>query len=167
MRQHTKSIWLNVPELTRRGDAYIGVIVSVAAVTVRNPYTCRKEVKPVIEFDDGQKLLPNVGMLRTLMALYGPESDAWVGKRLRVFQVLSPVQRVDKKTGEVVRTYERHVMESIPGAVTPEPVASNGNGASTDIAGNGGPRTFRHRDGDDPGMMLSRLDALAGIKAEK
>jgi hypothetical protein len=125
MSKFMASIWLNNGELARRGGAYVGTIVDVTEMMVRNPYTCQKVLKPVVAFADGQKLLPNIGMLRTLQNVFGDESELWIGKSVRVFQ--KRVERTDPSTGEQTVRFERAVMESEADALVPEPLANNGD----------------------------------------
>ncbi|MEO8520555.1 MAG: hypothetical protein ABI603_04275 [Acidobacteriota bacterium] len=102
--------WLTNPELERRGGRYENLIASVGEETIRNRFTGTREAKPVITFSDGVKLILNVGMMRTLAAIFGDDTDTWVGHSIVVFQ--RRAERIDKKTGELRVRLERSVMAS-------------------------------------------------------
>jgi len=108
MSKHLRR-WLNDAELARREHgAYEGVIADVVEETVRNPFTTQPEVAPVIVFEDGWRLIPNFGMRAQLVTMFGPETDVWRGRRVRVFR--RSAERVDKKSGEVKTTWVKTVM---------------------------------------------------------
>ena len=89
--------WLKNDVLENRGGSYTGVVKTVAMRQVRNPYTTEVVDEPVISFSDDYKLVPNIGMRRDLMAMFGPETDVWCGQEITVR--LQEV--VSKRTGEV------------------------------------------------------------------
>ena len=83
-----KSTWINNTELRVRGGRYVGVVANVTAQEVRNPYAKsgepKKQVQPVIQFDDGCRLIPNVPMRRELKEHLGGDTDLWIGAQLVV-----------------------------------------------------------------------------------
>ena len=54
--------WLSLKDLEKFGDRYDGVIADVVESTLRNPFTKQREVQPVIVFEDGWRLVPNIAM---------------------------------------------------------------------------------------------------------
>jgi hypothetical protein len=109
MRSHLR-LWLNDAELERReSGAYEGVIADVVEQVVRNPFTTKRETHPVLVFDDGWRWIPNFGSRTQLVRLYGAETDAWRGKRVRIFRRRE--NRVDKTTGEVKTQFAKTVMQ--------------------------------------------------------
>jgi hypothetical protein len=108
MSRHLRR-WLNDAELARREHgAYEGTIADVVEEVVRNPYTTRQEEVPVVVFADGWRLVPNFGMRAQLVAMFGAETDAWRGKRIRVFR--RRTERTNKTTGETREVFVKTVM---------------------------------------------------------
>ncbi len=89
--------WLKNDVLEERGGTYTGTVESVGMRQIRNPFTTEIVDEPVITFGDGYKLVPNVGMRRDLMDMFGHETDDWCGREITVS--LSKV--VSRRTGEV------------------------------------------------------------------
>ncbi len=92
MRRHLKR-WLNDADLRNMGGSYEGTISAVVEEETRNRFTTQRTVQPVIVFTDGYRIVPNIGMRRTLVESYGAETDSWVDKRIRVFR--RPMTRRD------------------------------------------------------------------------
>ena len=90
MRRHLKR-WLVNSDLQGMGGSYEGIIVDVIEEKVRNPFKAKHELNPVIVFLDGWRIVPNIGMRRDLVAHYGPETDTWTGRCIRIF--LRPMTR--------------------------------------------------------------------------
>lgn len=90
MRRHLKRRMTN-GDLEQMGGSYEGVIVEVVLEKMRNPFTTKSEVNPVVSFEDGWRIVPNIGMRRALTENLGPDTDGWIGRQIRVF--LRPVQR--------------------------------------------------------------------------
>ena len=84
MRKHLTR-WLNHSELQEMAGSYEGAIVEVIEKNVRNRFTRQDEVQPVIVLTDGWRVVPNVGMRRSLMEAFGSETDDWTGRRIRIF----------------------------------------------------------------------------------
>ncbi len=105
MRRHLKR-WLNDRELLQMGGSYEGIVAEVVEELVRNRYTAQRELQPVIVFRDGWRLIPNIGMRRALVEMFGPETDDWVDRRLTVFR-----RRMVRKSadGEMRERYEKAV----------------------------------------------------------
>ena len=97
MRHHLKR-WLNDAELRRLGDRYQGRIERVVEEPIRNRFTGNKQYEPVIYFEDGVRMIPNVGQRRALIEFFGPDTEGWIGYELVVFRASS--ERTDAKTGE-------------------------------------------------------------------
>ena len=97
--------WLTNTVVEGLGGEYVGVIESVAMMPVRNPYTTQTSDEPVITFEDGRKIVPNIGMRRRLIAAFGKETDAWFGRRITV----RLQQVVTKSTGELRSVKTVHV----------------------------------------------------------
>ena len=91
--------WLNNEVIEECGGSYSGTVESVTMRQVRNPYTTEIVDEPVITFTDGHKLIPNIGMRRDLIAMFGHETDDWCSRviTVRLQEVVS------KRTGEVRR----------------------------------------------------------------
>ena len=96
-------------------DSYEGIIADVIEQPVRNRFTATRELEPVIVFEDGWRLIPNIGMRQTLVEFFGWETDAWVGRRIVVYR--TKTDRVDRQTGEVRSRYEKRVR--LPGTEGP------------------------------------------------
>ena len=92
MRRHLKRS-LNDADLRNMGGSYEGTISAVVEEEMRNRFTTQRTVQPVIVFTDGYRIVPNIGMQRTLVESYGAETDSWVDKRIRVFR--RPMTRRD------------------------------------------------------------------------
>ena len=90
MRRHLKRRMTN-HDLEQMGDTYHGVIADVVVEEMRNIYTTKYEEQPVIVFEDGWQLVPNLGIRRDLTDWLGFESDNWIGASIRIF--LRPMTR--------------------------------------------------------------------------
>ena len=90
MQRHLKR-WLTISSLQGMGGSYEGIIVDVIEENVRNPFAKETQRQPVIEFSDGWRIVPNIGMRRDLVAHYGPETGTWAGRCIRIF--LRPMTR--------------------------------------------------------------------------
>ena len=109
MRRHLRR-WLNDAELERRGGRFDGVIAAVTEETVRNRFTAQRELQPVIAFDDGWRLVPNLTMRRALIEMFGTESNAWIGRRVTIHR--QRVERIDKITGAIRESFQKTVSSS-------------------------------------------------------
>src|SRR5689334_6954606 len=106
MTKHLRR-WLNDEALREMGDSYEGRISNVVEERIRNRFTTAKQFEPVIHFEDGWKLIPNIGQRRVLCELWGPETDDWIGRRLQVYRHRK--ERTDGATGRVDVKYEKRV----------------------------------------------------------
>ena len=88
--------WLKNEVLEELGGTYTGTVESVAVRQIRNPFTTENVDEPVVTFADGYKLVPNIGMRRDLMAMFGHETDDWCGREITV-----RLQKVVLKEGKV------------------------------------------------------------------
>jgi hypothetical protein len=118
MTRHLKK-WLNDAELRRMGDRYEGVVASVTEEPIRNRFTAQKQVEPVISFEDGWRVIPNVGMRKALIEFYGANSDDLIGRRLIVFR-----HRVERKdaNGDTVERWQKSVMRPDNAVEFPRPM---------------------------------------------
>ena len=98
--------WLNNKYFDEFGD-YTGRIDDVIEETIRNSYTGEKKLEPVILFEDGLRLLPNIGQRRALIDLFGPETDDWIGREIQVYRTRTV--RIDKATGAERIKFEKGV----------------------------------------------------------
>lgn len=106
MSRHLRR-WLNDATLRRDfSGRYEGVIASVHEELIRNRFTAVKQVEPVITFDDGWRLIPNIGMRRALIEFYGANTDDWIGRRIVVFRS----ETRDTKAGTT--RWEKRVMRA-------------------------------------------------------
>jgi hypothetical protein len=111
MTRHLRR-WLNEATLRELGGDYDGRIVDVVEERLRNRFTAQKALEPVIVFEDGTRLCPNLTQRTALVSFWGPNTDEWVGRRLRVY--LHRKEQPDKDTGVMKVRYEKRV------AVPPE-----------------------------------------------
>ena len=96
---------------------------------MRNRYTAKREKHPVIEFTDGRRIVPNIGMRRVLIESFGAETDAWVERKIRIF--LRPMARRNA-TGEL--RYEKAVECLDRQATEPPPSTALKELAAADIS---------------------------------
>jgi hypothetical protein len=106
MRRHVAT-WINDALLVRLGGSYEGVISGVVEQLVRNRYTAQRERHPVIEFNDGHRLVPNTGMRRALIEMFGPHTEHWCGRKIVVTR--RQVERTNSDTGKVTAAWEKVV----------------------------------------------------------
>jgi hypothetical protein len=107
MTRHLRR-WLNDKALSEQfGDTYEGRIADVVEQTIRNRFTAEKQLEPVIRFEDGWCLIPNISQRRALVAMWGSETNDWVGRRLQVYRHRK--ERTDEATGRLRVTYEKRV----------------------------------------------------------
>jgi hypothetical protein len=106
MRRHLRR-WLNDAELQRLGDRHEGTIASVTEEEIRNRFTATRQFEPVITFEDGWRVVPNISMRRALVEALGPETDSWIGRRIVVHR--HAVDRTDEKTGTTKRRWQKRV----------------------------------------------------------
>lgn len=114
MSRHLKK-WLNDQALRELGDVFDGRIVDVVEETIRNRYTAQKTLEPVIVFEDGWRLIPNLTQRTVLVKLFGSDSEDWIGRRVRIFRFAK--EHTDKSTGLVKITYEKRVTLPEPATI--------------------------------------------------
>ena len=107
MRRHLRR-WLDNAVLRELGDRYEGIIANVVERTLRNRFTCTRELQPVIEFEDGLRLVPNITMRRTLIEFFGADTEEWIGRRVVVYR--HRVERTDPDSGKVLERFEKRAM---------------------------------------------------------
>ena len=107
MRRHLRR-WLDNAVLRELGDRYEGIIANVVERTLRNRFTCTRELQPVIEFEDGLRLVPNITMRRTLIEFFGADTEGWIGRRVVVYR--HRVERTDPDSGKVLERFEKRAM---------------------------------------------------------
>jgi hypothetical protein len=101
--------FLNDTTLRELGDVYEGRIEAVAEELIRNRHNGTKTLEPVIAFEDGWRLIPNIGQRKALIEMFGPDTDMWIGRSLQVFR--ARLERIDSKTGLVKVTFEKRVAQ--------------------------------------------------------
>jgi len=106
MTRHLRR-WLNENALREMGDTYEGRISDVVEERIRNRFTAQKSLEPVIVFDDGWRLIPNITQRRALVEFWGADTSDWVGRRLVVFRHRE--ERPDDATGLVKVKWEKRV----------------------------------------------------------
>jgi hypothetical protein len=107
MTRHLRR-WLNDKALNENFDGeYEGRIGDVTEETIRNRFTGQKQLEPVVIFEDGWRLLPNINQRRALIELMGADTEVWIGRRLCVFRHCT--QKTDTETGLVKQTWEKRV----------------------------------------------------------
>ncbi len=102
---------------TREGRRYEGTIMRVEEQRVTNKWRYTRNEKgklerlesdvPVIMFDDGWDWIPNLRARDLLTEAWGPNTDAWAGRRLAVY--LKPSARTAKDCGRLEETLEKFV----------------------------------------------------------
>ena len=101
--------WLNNRELARMDNhRYEGIIADVLEEPLNNKFKGTKQLEPVVVFEDGWRLCPNLAMRHALTGFWGYETDEWIGRRIVVF--LHRVDRVDEKTRKTVSRWQKRVM---------------------------------------------------------
>jgi len=109
MARHLRK-WLNDTTLRELGDMYEGHIADVTEELIRNRFRYNtKTLEPVITFEDGWLLLPNIGQRKALIEMFGSDTDMWIGRSLQVFR--ARIERTDAKTGLVKISYEKRVAQ--------------------------------------------------------
>jgi hypothetical protein len=112
MTRHLRR-WLNDKALSENfGDSYEGRIAEVTEEVIRNRFKGTKQLEPVVVFEDGWRLLPNINQRRALIEFFGPETEEWRGRRLVVFR--HSIQKINPETGLVKQTFEKRVMLPTP-----------------------------------------------------
>jgi transcription initiation factor TFIIIB Brf1 subunit/transcription initiation factor TFIIB len=103
--------WLNEKALREVfDDRYTGRVATVTEETIRNRYTFQKQLEPIITFEDGWRLVPNIGQRRALIEFFGAETENWIGESFTVF--LARVERKSPETGQVRSVFEKRVMRA-------------------------------------------------------
>src|SRR5262245_1700908 len=106
MTRHLRR-WLNDKVLREMGDTYQGRIVSVTEEEIKNRYKGhQKQLEPVITFEDVWRLIPNITQRTSMIAMFGPETDDWIGCEVVVFRHRIP--KVDSE-GVTREKFEKRV----------------------------------------------------------
>lgn len=121
-------IWLTGSVVHALGGRYTGTIAKVIEQTVHNKWKGATTLEAVIVFEDGKQLVLNRGSQFELMERFGYETDRWVGARISVGS--RSVERSDKKTGEVITTWQKFLL---PVHVAPASVADDEMDADDEI----------------------------------
>lgn len=108
--------WLNEAALREMGDRFEGRIVDVVEQRIHNKYSKTSQMEPVLVFDTGHRLIPNIAQRKALVEFFGPDTRDWHGRRLVVF--LGVVERTDKATGLLKVRYEKRVALPSPVALS-------------------------------------------------
>lgn len=113
MTRHLKR-WLTDKALAEIGGEFEGVIASVSEEEIRNRFTAQKSVEPVITFSEGgYKLVLGKTNLQKMINWFGPESNDWVSRRIRIFR-----QQVESRNAEgLIRVrWQRSILCEDPSA---------------------------------------------------
>jgi hypothetical protein len=103
--------WLNRETLSAMPhERFEDEIVDVVEEVINNRFAGKKQPEPVIPFNDGWRLIPNLAMRQQLVTLFGHETNMWRGRHVVVY--LHKVSRTDKVTGEVRERVEKRLMKS-------------------------------------------------------
>lgn len=137
MRRHVYR-WLNDEELDRHGGSYVGRIARVREERLHNIYSGDKLPQPVIYFEDGVRMVPNLTMRVSLIDGLGAETDLWIGQRLEVFR--QPSERTNSKTGKVRSVVQKVVRvwqegAHLQGAEQQRPITSSSFAEEVQIIG--------------------------------
>jgi hypothetical protein len=107
MTRHLRR-WLNDKVLREMGDTYQGRIVSVTEEQIKNRFKKYEiQLEPVITFEDGWRLIPNITQRKGLIEMFGSETDDWIGCEVIVFRHRG--QKTDSKTGLTKEITEKRV----------------------------------------------------------
>ena len=121
-------ILITIPVLDAIGT-YNGTITEVVLETVNNKIKGRRMKVPCIYFEDGYFLIPNEGNKKCLIADYGPETDAWIGKRVGIYT------RQQEFAASPLEKYEK-VVECLDPFESLDPSPGSANGKTADEPGN-------------------------------
>ena len=89
-------ILITLDGLEAMGGKYTGTIKDVVIEKVNNKNKGRREEVPHIYFtESGHVLIPNEENKKELRAVYGHETDLWIGKRIAV-----SVEEIERANGE-------------------------------------------------------------------
>jgi len=110
MRRHTHR-YLNATSLREHfNEVYDGRIDAVTEELIHDQWAGENHREPVITFTDGWRLIPNINQRKALMALFGFDTEEWLGKVITVF--LHPIDkggrtRFEKRVCAVTEERER------------------------------------------------------------
>lgn len=112
MSRHLRR-WLNDKALAENfGDTYEGRIAIVTEQIIRNRFTGQKQLEPVVQFEDGWMLVPNLSQRRALINMFGVETDDWIGEVIAVCRVC--ITKNDAKTGLTKQSWQKVVKLPAP-----------------------------------------------------
>ena len=98
-------ILITLDGLEAMGGEYTGTIKDVVLEKVNNKLKGRHEEVPHISFmESGHVFIPNEENKEELRAVYGHETDLWIGKRLGVY-----VEEIERANGEGSGAYKKVV----------------------------------------------------------
>lgn len=75
---------LSLADVENMGGVYVGEVAEVVEEDVRSPGTGKTTREAVIEFTDGTRYVPSNTATRTLIKMFGYESDNWPGKEIEI-----------------------------------------------------------------------------------
>lgn len=101
-------VWLSGSVVHALGDRYAGTIANVVERAVHNKWKGQTTLEAVIVFEDGKQVVVTRGFQFELMERFGFDTNEWVGARISIGS--RPVERTDKKTGEVVTTWQKFLL---------------------------------------------------------
>jgi hypothetical protein len=160
MTRHLKR-WLTDKALAELGGEFEGVIADVSEELIRNRFTAKRSAEVVVTFDDGGfRLVLNKTVLTKFIAWFGPESNDWIGRRVRVFR-----RRVEmpNQKGELRSRWQRDVVceDHLARAPIRRPVAVQPPAGDEQVSGTWGGDTYEGDDADESSTIVSPPDADA------
>jgi hypothetical protein len=113
--------WLTGGVVNAMGGRYQGTIGAVEDREVRNKWTTKTTLEPVVLFEDGKQLVLSPRTQLELIKRFGYESDTWTGKQIVIG--CRAVKRTDKN-GQALVTWEKFLVpaegENAAGDPAPE-----------------------------------------------
>jgi len=89
--------FLDTTTLRDMGGQYVGRIQDVIEERINNRFKGQKGLEPIIVFGDGWRLIPNITQRKALIAMFGRETDEWVGREIVVHLHVSKGGKSEKR----------------------------------------------------------------------
>ena len=84
MRTKLSGSLLSCADVENLGGVYVGEVATVVEEDVRSPGTGRTARDAVVEFKDKTRWVPSNAAKRTLIGMFGFETDSWRGKTIEI-----------------------------------------------------------------------------------
>ena len=92
----------------------------------------QKDKKVALHFrGEDQGMICNVGMRNIVMGFYGPDTDDWIGKKIRIMSV--PFTNDKGDTSMVCRIHPKKPDATPPKPAAPKPPVSDNDGAGPEL----------------------------------